>query len=98
MIPAFQEVFRTAPPGNQLIDFTITVTRVTLIGVTVIGLLFIIYPIAALIVMLRPSIAAAFRGELPAPDYEEGRFRQRHDDNDEPDASYRPDGRPESPD
>lgn len=53
-----------------------------------------IYPIAVLIIMMRPHVVAAFRGEAPADKPDEGYDDRREDYDDrvqgEPDDRYRP--------
>jgi hypothetical protein len=51
-----------------------TMIRVIVIGAPVLQLLFMIYPIIVLIIMFRPGLAAAFRGEAAERDFDD-RFR-----------------------
>jgi hypothetical protein len=71
-------------------------TEVAMTAGPIVVFLFIAYPIIVLIILLRPTIAAAFRGEAPEPpeqDYydtpPEG-DRDWRDDRDRPDEHFRP--------
>ncbi len=68
VMPAMQAVYAKTPmpPG-----FSSLMTVSSGIGAFA-GLIFIIYPIAVLVVMLMPSTAAAFRGEVPVRDEDRG--------------------------
>jgi hypothetical protein len=59
-----------------------------MVGTAVVTVLFLIYPIVVLVILLRPSIAAAFRGEYPPTPAEQeepwGADRDRQGERDEP--------------
>jgi hypothetical protein len=71
-IPAVQEVvppFKgTATPEQQRVA---TIMEMTPYGAGIVTLLTAIYPIIVLVIMLRPAVAAAFRGEAPGPTKDE---------------------------
>jgi hypothetical protein len=86
LLPAFNAVLATAPKDDPFLGTFSTFMSLGLMVGTIITFLFIIYPIIVLIIMLKPSTAAAFRGEYvdpfesrPPMDYAEP-FRAEPDD------------------
>jgi hypothetical protein len=62
-MPAFNEFLRLHQPSNQEEQMVLGLMKTFSIFPPLIGLLFMIYPILVLVIMFRPAIAAAFRGE-----------------------------------
>jgi hypothetical protein len=73
-IPALNNFLDSRPPSGQAEQMAFTMIRVIVIGAPVLQLLFMIYPIIVLIIMFRPGLAAAFRGEAAERDFDD-RFR-----------------------
>jgi hypothetical protein len=62
-MPAVNEFLRLHQPSNQEEQMVLAFMKTFSIFPPFIGLLFMIYPIVVLVIMFRPAIAAAFRGE-----------------------------------
>lgn len=65
MIPPYLPVLRGAPKGNFLVDIMVWSTYGQTYGVAVYQFLILSYPIVVLVIMFRPNVVAAFRGEGP---------------------------------
>jgi hypothetical protein len=90
-LPAARDFFAKKPPGNEMINTFASIMEIILIVSVVVGFLFIIYPIVVLILMLRPYVVAAFRGEVREPEVEDYYDPREPDRRDEPDDRFRRD-------
>jgi hypothetical protein len=89
IIPATREFFELAAKQNPQLGPAVVAGEVGGYIGLFFGTVVIIYPIVVLVILLRPSIAAAFRGEYPpTPEEEEeepwGSDRGRREERDEP--------------
>ena len=62
-LPAINEFLRSHQPSGPEEQMFLSFMRIFSLFPPILGLVFMIYPIAVLVIMFRPSIAAAFRGE-----------------------------------
>lgn len=84
-LPATREVFKVlkanlGPQERQAAPMFDFIETFATIGVTVDPFIRMVYPVAVLIIMLLPSVAAAFRNDARLEDYDAG--RDRYDDLD----------------
>ncbi len=94
-LPAMRTALAEERAQNPQLAPMVAMIETVMTGGLFIGFLFIIYPIVVLIIMLRPSIAAAFRGERVRVEHEND-YEEEPDDRWEdrgrrdPDHRFRP--------